>query len=149
MISKLIDEQIEEILSGHTFGRVGCNDGYNTYIYPMNYVYTGKYIICHSLPGSKIQVMRQNKRICMQVDKVDNETNWKSIIVLGEYQEIEDERERYDAMKVLVQQNLHIKLKEEDIKQHIKKQDDPRHNSSRPVIFRILIEEKTGCYENH
>lgn len=151
MIGKLSDEQIEELLTSNTFGRVGCNDGFNTYIYPINYVYNGKFILCHSQPGSKIQVMRQNKRVCLQVDRIEHETNWKSVLVLGEYQEIEDERERYNAITVLVQQHLHIKLNEEYFSGKTKQQDDHQHDqlNNRPVIFRIAIDEKTGRYENH
>jgi nitroimidazol reductase NimA-like FMN-containing flavoprotein (pyridoxamine 5'-phosphate oxidase superfamily) len=150
MIGKLKDEQIEELLSSFSFGRIGCNDGYNTYIYPLNFVYNGKYLLCHSQIGSKIRVMRENKRVCLQVDQITNETNWKSVMVLGDYQEIENERERYLAMKVLLERKLHTKISEEYFLKGTKQLHDSLQQSlnSRPVIFRIVIEEKTGRYEN-
>jgi uncharacterized protein len=150
MIGKLNDEQIDELLYSCSIGRIGCNDGYNTYIYPLNYVYAGKYLLCHSQIGSKIQVMRQNKRVCLQVDEIKHGTNWKSVMVLGDFREIEEERERYSAMKALLERKLHTKISEEYLLQDTKQLHDSLQQSfnSRPVFFRIVIEEKTGRFEN-
>src|SRR3954453_18994958 len=108
MVSTLSNEEIEVVLAGNALGRLGCNDGFNTYVFPVNYLYDGKYILCHSLLGFKIQVMRQNKRVCFLVDEVVDFTNWKSVMVLGEYQELKDIRERLPAMKAFIKHMLHI-----------------------------------------
>lgn len=149
MIGWLTNEQVEEILKNNLFGHIGCNDGYNTYIYPINYVYDGKYIICHSQHGAKTNIMRQNKRVCFQVDEVKDIMNWKSVMVLGEYYEVEDERERYDAMKSFLDKMLHMKINKPGFQSGIteEKAKAHAHTTSKPVIFRISIEERSGRYE--
>lgn len=146
MIGRLTDEEIEAVLKENVFGHIGCNDGFNTYVFPINYVYDGVSVICHSQAGAKIDVMRQNKRVCFQVDEVNNFMNWKSVMVLGEYREAEDERERYNALKTFVEHLLYMKISKPDLvpgaEQHIHKP-----STARPVIYRILIEERSGRFE--
>ncbi len=73
MVGKLTEQQIEDLLKDNVWGHLGCNDGFNTYVYPINYLYDGKYITCHSQKGFKLEVMRQNNRVCLQVDDVKND----------------------------------------------------------------------------
>ena len=80
MIVKLTEQEIEELLKDNVWGHLGCNDGLNTYVYPLNYLYDGKYITCHSQEGFKVQVMRKNNRVCFQVDEIKNDKNWKSVM---------------------------------------------------------------------
>ena len=149
MIGKLTNEQIEEVLKENVWGHLGCNDGFNTYVYPINYLYDGKYITCHSQRGLKMQVMQQNSRVCLQVDEVKDDKDWKSVMVHGEYHEVVDEREYNDATKAFADRRLFLKISESPIlpgsnKQGVKIQS----NDSKPAIFRIVIDEKNGRFEN-
>jgi len=149
MIEKLTNGQIEEVLKDNVWGHLGCNDGFNTYVYPFNYLYDGKYITCHSQQGFKTQVMRQNKRVCFQVDEVNNDKDWKSVMVLGEYQEVNDELEYKDAMKVFDSRRLFLKISESSILSGSTEQEVKMQlKDSKPVIFRIVIDEKSGRFEN-
>ena len=149
MIGKLTEVEIEEVLLDNVLGRLGFNDGFNTFIYPINYVYDGNYIICHSQPGHKIQVMRKNKRICLQVDEINKDINWRSVLLLGDYQELVEERDRHNAMKLFVDRYLHVKMKDPAITYGIKSLGNlEQQENSRPVFYRILIDEKSGRFEN-
>jgi uncharacterized protein len=72
MIEYLTREQAASLLVAHSFGHIGCNDGFNTYVYPTNYVFEGNYIYCHSMPGTRIAIMRINKKVCLQVDEIQD-----------------------------------------------------------------------------
>jgi uncharacterized protein len=150
MIGQLNRQDAELLLLKQVVGRIGCNDGFNTYIYPVNYLFDGKHIVCHSLWGAKIQVMRLNKRVCFLVDEIIDFMNWKSVMVLGEYQEIEEERDRYQAMKAFVDRRLYIKINETSIIKDTQNQANlhQHEGDSKPVIYRIVPEEITGRYEN-
>ena len=50
--------------------------------------------MAHSLKGMKIEMMRKKPKVCFEVDEMKNFTNWRSVIVWGEYQEFTEERER-------------------------------------------------------
>lgn len=148
MIGKLNEAEIEEMLKDNVWGHLGCNDGFNTYIYPTNYLYDGKCILCHSQMGSKVMVMQKNSRVCFQVDEVTNHRNWKSIMVLGEFQELTEERERHNAMKAFVERRLFIKISESFLPGVNEENEQVGlMKSSRPVIYRIVIDEKSGRYE--
>jgi uncharacterized protein len=148
MIGYLTNEQSETVLSENVFGRIGCNDGYNTYIYPTNYVYDGRYIFCHSLPGSKIHVMRRNKRVCFQVDSIKDFMNWKSVMVLGNYAELTEARDRYYALKAFVSKKLNLKISESVAAatggQNVLQKAPGK---IKPVIYRISVDEITGRFE--
>jgi len=149
MIGKLTEQEIEEFLKDNLWGHLGCNDGFNTYVYPTNYLYDGKYITCHSQPGFKIQVMRQNTRVCLQVDVVKDDKNWESVMVLGEYQEVFDEREYYDAMKAFDDRRLFLKISGSALVPRANEEANMLlKNDIRPTIYRIVISEKTGMFEN-
>jgi len=150
MIGKLTTKEIEEVLMKNMLGRIGCNDGYNTYVIPINYVYDGKYILAHSQLGLKIQIMRQNPRVCFEVDEIANFNNWKSVIVLGVYLEVVTERDRYNAMQFFIKRMLHVKISKTAMPNEIY----ANHASTselaqtvKPIIYRIYIEEKSGRFE--
>jgi hypothetical protein len=150
MIGKLNDEEIEKLLSSNTLGRIGCNDGTKTYVVPINYVYDGKFIIAHSTEGMKIEMMRKNPSICFEVDEMHTLTNWKSVIVWGQFQELTDERDRYYAMKIFVDRMMYMKISETAKPPELTEQRvHPRSPGNiRPVIYRFVITEKTGRFEN-
>jgi uncharacterized protein len=150
MIGILSEEEIEEVLKNNTLGHIGCNDGFNTYVYPINYLYDGKFIICHSPFGSKIQVMRQNKRVCFLVEEVTDSSHWRSVLLLGDYQELGDERNRAYYMKEFNDRNMHLKISESLLWQDSTKNETEQHGLKdvRPAIYRIIIDEKNGRYED-
>jgi nitroimidazol reductase NimA-like FMN-containing flavoprotein (pyridoxamine 5'-phosphate oxidase superfamily) len=149
MIGKLTDEQIEEVLKSNVLGRIGCQDNNKIYVVPVNYVYDDKYIIAHSVEGMKIRMMRKNHSVCFEIDEMKNFTNWKSVIAWGEYQELTEERDRYYAMKLFVDRMMHMKISETALPPEIsEKRVHPRSPGNiRPVVFRIVISEKTGRFE--
>jgi uncharacterized protein len=150
MIGKLNKEQIEEVLKENVLGRIGCNDAKKTYVVPINYVYDGRFIIGHSIVGLKIKMMRKNPEVCFEVDAMKSFTNWKSVIVWGTYQELTDEKERYQAMKLFVDRMMKMKISETAIPPEISEQRVHTRSPGniKPVIYRVAITEKTGRFEN-
>ncbi|MBL7748970.1 MAG: pyridoxamine 5'-phosphate oxidase family protein, partial [Chitinophagaceae bacterium] len=112
MTGHLTDEEINELLTENIFGRIGCTDGKQPYVVPTNYIFDGKQIIAHSATGRKIRVMRDNPFVCLEVDEVKSFTDWKSVIVFGRYEEITEEKEQLQAMKLFVNRMLHLKMSE-------------------------------------
>ncbi|HSN60666.1 MAG TPA: pyridoxamine 5'-phosphate oxidase family protein [Ferruginibacter sp.] len=149
MIGPLTRDEIEEVLSQNVFGHLGCNDGFNTFVYPVSYIYDGKFIISHSQNGSKIEAMRQNKRVCLQVDEIKDFNNWKSVMVLGDFQELKEERQRYEVIKAFVDRNLHLKMNNPLLLSGSREQHTNLflEGDLRPVFYRVLIDEINGRYE--
>jgi uncharacterized protein len=150
MIGRLNSEQIEKVLKENVLGRIGCSAGKKTYVVPVNYVYDDKFIIAHSVMGLKIEMMRKNPQVCFEVDEMKSLTNWKSVIAWGEYQELTGERDRYYAMKLFVDRMMHMKISESAIPPEItvKKVNPGLPGSIKPIVYRIVITEKTGRFES-
>lgn len=150
MIGRLTPKEIEEVLNANVLGRIGCNDGEKTYVVPINYVYDGKHIIGHSVAGMKIDMMRKNPSVCFEVDEMKNFTNWKSVIVWGTYEELKNEEERYSAMRSFVERMMHMKISETAVlPESAEKRIHPRSPGNiKPVIYRIVINEKSGRFES-
>lgn len=138
-------EEIKNIISENSFGYIGCNDGFNTYIYPTYYYYDGKFIICQGMYSPIIEVMRQNNRICFQIESNPISPFRKSITVLGEFKEIKDIRQRFAAIKAFVERDLHLKAKRQ-LPPSIKMDEFflNKENLPKPIIYSISIDEVSG-----
>lgn len=150
MIGNLNTEKIKQVLEQNTIGRIGCNADGKTYVVPVNYVFDGNSIICHSLPGLKIDIMRKNPDVCFEVDEMKDSSNWRSVILQTRYQELTEERERYAAMKLFVDRMMRLKISETAILPELTTERvHPRSPGHiKPIIYRLIIQEMTGRYEN-
>ena len=103
MFGNLDESAIETILHRQVIGHIGCHANDTTYVVPISYAYENGCVYAHSEEGMKVNMMRQNPKVCFEVDEMKNLRNWKSVIAWGEYQELTDERARYAAMKLFVE----------------------------------------------
>ncbi|MEO5563692.1 MAG: pyridoxamine 5'-phosphate oxidase family protein [Chitinophagaceae bacterium] len=149
MTGRLSDDKVENLLLNNSLGRIGCSDGSRIYVVPVNYVYHENHILIHSVEGMKIQMMRSNPDVCFEVDEIKSFTNWESVIAWGKYQELTDSRERYNAMQLFVDRTLRLKISETAALPGLKEQRvHPRSPGNiKPIIYRIVLSEKTGRYE--
>jgi len=151
MLGELTSDEIEEVLKSNLLGRIGCGNGKKIYVVPVNYVYDGQYIFAHSQEGMKINMMRTNPSVCFEVDEVKSFTDWRSVILWGVYQELSDERSRYYAMKVFAERMMHVK---DSITAQLPGALEAgsgygnfEYSSTKPVIYRIVINERSGRFE--
>src|SRR5687767_3392985 len=100
MIGNLNEQECLKLLDKNFFGRLACCENNHPYLTPISYVYHDGYIITHSIRGKKIRIMRNNPHVCLQVDEIETYENWRSVIILGQYEEITGEMEQYEAMKI-------------------------------------------------
>ena len=108
MIEPLGKEDAQALLRSHRYGRLGCCFNGEPYVVPINYVYDGETVYIHSLMGLKIQMMRENPMICLQVDEVKDEYNWQSVIAFGKYEEITDAQEHERRLAAIFQKMPHL-----------------------------------------
>ncbi|WP_153801215.1 pyridoxamine 5'-phosphate oxidase family protein [Foetidibacter luteolus] len=143
-------EEQEKLMSRNIFGRLGCCDGDRTYIVPVNYAYDGKSIYAHSGEGLKIAIMRSNPRVCFTVDEITSFTHWLSVIAWGTYQELMDARYRMYAIKLFNEKMMHIPLSATAAIPLLSTDGNSFQYPGRvkAVIYRIIISEKTGRFEN-
>ncbi len=147
MVEELSKEEMIQVLRTNFIGRLGLHDGHKNYIIPTNYVYDGKFILCHAVEGNKIKVMRQYPAVCFEVEEIRDFTHWRSILAQGWYQELTEERDRYHAMKSFVDRGLQLKLPHSFTEAAPVGHFALPNRMERPVIYRIVITEITGKFE--
>lgn len=115
MIHDMKPQEIDELLSNAPFGRLALADGEEPYIVPLSYVYANKTIYFHSWhEGKKIEIMRSNPKVCFEVDEYEGDINkWKSIILSGIAEEVNDYNE-----KIMVMQAFFKKYGMPDVSTH-------------------------------
>ncbi|HRO43648.1 MAG TPA: pyridoxamine 5'-phosphate oxidase family protein [Flavipsychrobacter sp.] len=149
MLSKLTQEEMEEMLRNNMIGRLGCNDGERTYVVPISYVYENGALLCHSHDGMKIQMMRRNPFVCFEIDEVRDFNNWRSVIAWGVYQELTEERDIEYARQFFSDYMLQMKTQETAAPPH---QQESRFHELKPeyvpaLYYRIHLQKITGRYE--
>jgi nitroimidazol reductase NimA-like FMN-containing flavoprotein (pyridoxamine 5'-phosphate oxidase superfamily) len=152
MIGDLSASQMEQVLRTEVVGRIGCHTGDRTYVVPISYIYHEGSIYGHSSPGMKIEMMRQNPKVCFEVEHIDDLANWQSVILWGTYEELEG-AEAEMAMSLLVGRLTPL-ISEEGGRLphpwngHGGSTEHILHRASRHgVLYRIQVTEKTGRYE--
>jgi len=151
MIGKLTSGEIENLLHQQFIGHLGCQDKDTVYVVPVSYAYDGGNIYCHSLEGQKVAMMRNNPKVCFQVDEMKDMANWKSVITWGDFEEIDDQMERMKALHILSARRLPISS---SITTHLGETwpfTDEGANVLKGIaglFFRISLKEKSGEYES-
>jgi len=75
MIGDLDKYEIEKVLRQQIIGRLACHANDKTYIVPISYAYDGIYIYGHTYEGMKIRMMRENPKVCFEVEIMENMAN--------------------------------------------------------------------------
>lgn len=140
-------DDTEILLQQQLVGRIGCHFKDVTYVVPISYAYDGTYIYGHTFEGMKIDMMRKNPKVCFQADDTRDLSNWQSVIVWGEFEELLHEPERSQALQKLTERKLPLISSET---MHLTSQwpfKDEDVSQISGVVFRIRVTEKTGRFE--
>jgi nitroimidazol reductase NimA-like FMN-containing flavoprotein (pyridoxamine 5'-phosphate oxidase superfamily) len=147
MLGKLNEHEIDNLLLRQAVGRIACCSAGKPYIVPVTYVYDGNCIIGQSREGLKLQILRKNPKVCFEVDAMTDMTNWQSVVLSGVFEELKGEAEEL-AREYLFHHFMHL-MTNQTVHAHehevITEVDDD--NRIKPVMYRIIITEKTGRYE--
>ena len=87
MLGELDAAQCEDVLRTEVIARIGCMSDGRVYVVPVTYVYDGTYVYGHAMDGAKLRAMRANPQVCVEVEQVDNLSNWRSVIAWGTFEE--------------------------------------------------------------
>lgn len=149
MKGELSLNQINNLLASQVIGRLACCDGKFPYIVPMMYTFDGEYIYGQTNEGKKLDIMRKNPNIAFQVDAYIDIFNWQSVIVYGQFEEIEGHDNAYIKEK-LVNKVMPL-MTGSSVHQHqhaLTCQDETTNNKNfKLFMFKISITEKTGRFE--
>lgn len=98
----LTNEEARKLIQASRVARLGCVVNGEPYVVPINCYLEGDNLYSHSLPGLKISGLRENPRACVQVDDIQDDLRWRSVIAFGQYEEITNPIERADVLAKLL-----------------------------------------------
>lgn len=93
LITRMRSRECREMLKRLGYGRLACASNNRPYIVPLYFAYDADRLCCFSTVGRKIEWMRLNPLVCVQLDEIRGHDEWTSIVVMGQYVEIPNGRE--------------------------------------------------------
>lgn len=142
MIGVLPDDEIERMLSQEFVGRLGCSAGGRPYVVPVAYAYHGGCVYSHTTEGLKIRIMRRNPNVCFEVDRVQDEVNWRSVVARGTFEELHGPAAE-DAMRLILLKFLPAKVRDPAAELAVSR---PGVLEKDAVVYRIRLTERTGRF---
>lgn len=146
MTGELTQAQIENIIQSQSICRLGCIDANRPYIVPISYYYDGNYLYCQSEEGKKMEAMRKNPSVCIQMDIINSINNYQSVIVFGEFEELKEwkaEKARKEMFEKIYSLLTHSRTHPFEHESNHELDDTQR---TKKMMFRIRIKEKSGRY---
>jgi len=136
MTRMLSEAEARNFIADGKIGRLGCVVNGEPYVVPINYVFEDQSIYSHSLPGRKIEALRAHSRACLQVDEIETDFEWHSVIAFGNFEEIRVPSDRKSILgKLLARFPLLTPV------ESVMAQDAGAPDT---VVFRIIIDRITG-----
>jgi nitroimidazol reductase NimA-like FMN-containing flavoprotein (pyridoxamine 5'-phosphate oxidase superfamily) len=130
-------------LARTSLGRLACAHQNQPYVTPIYFAYREPCLYGFTTPGLKVEWMRLNPLVCIEVDQVDQRNQWMSIVIFGRYEELRNDEpewkdERLRAFEILQQ---HARWWEPACA-------SSRHRDTAqelvPIFYRIHIDRITG-----
>ncbi|MGB8830523.1 MAG: pyridoxamine 5'-phosphate oxidase family protein, partial [Candidatus Sulfotelmatobacter sp.] len=109
MVVEMTEQECRDLLARSSLGRLGCSKNDQPYVVPINFAYEGDYFYVLSTMGQKIEWMRANPKVCVEVDEIAKQAEWMSVVVNGSYQELPEPQyaeERARARKLLEKRTM-------------------------------------------
>lgn len=124
------------------FAHLACHHKNDLYLVPITYAFQDGTLYSHTGPGKKIEIMRKNPHVCIQVEDIENYFEWKSAIAWGDFEELHGD-EAAHAVRLLIQQ---FAEKERPTRRSDLVADFPEELDS-AILFKVKIKECTGRFE--
>lgn len=142
LVEEMTIEECRRTMSTASFGRLASAHDGQPYVLPISFSMDGDYAYVFSMPGQKVEWMRLNPRVCLEVDSVKAQDEWTSVVALGRYEELSDTPERRPellrAQQVLQRRTMWWQPGATIVASAIVQKD------AAPVLYRICVERMTG-----
>lgn len=109
-IERMSPADCRKFIAGVGLGRLGCAKDNQPYVLPIYFIFQNDRIYSFSTLGRKIEIMRANPLVCLEVDDIRGRDQWTSVVITGRFEELMDvpeyQEERETAKQKLEQRAL-------------------------------------------
>jgi hypothetical protein len=89
------------LVQSQRIARLGCCRDDQPYVVPIHYAFLLNRFFSFSMPGQKIDTMRNNPKVCVEIEHFSGDGNWKCVVCDGIFHELTSEAERQTAWESL------------------------------------------------
>ncbi len=141
-IQEIALEECQKAFLDAGCGRLACALDNQPYVVPIHFCVDGHYAYAFSMPGKKIEWMRKNPLVCLEIDDVTGRDDWISIVATGRYEELpntpEFQSDRTRALELMQERCMWWQPGSVPLN------DDVNGPKVSLVVFRIALERLTG-----
>jgi hypothetical protein len=139
VIREMTDQECYTMLAGTSIARLACAVHNQPYIVPLHVDFRGGVLYGYATLGQKIEWMRQNPLVCLEMDAFSGQEQWASVVVFGNYEELPNTPEHAGSRAIaheLFQRRpgwwepASVRVGEHDVRA--------------PIVFRIHIARVSG-----
>jgi len=131
-------EEIVAVLQQVEYAHLACAVNERPYIVPIHFVYSQPYLYIFTSEGKKTDMLARNSQICMQVEDVRKADTWRSVIVEGRAERLNQPESREEALALIRRRNPSLTPAKS------RTWKDKWGFERVPVIYRIQPEVLTG-----
>ena len=89
-IQEMSESDCSKALATARLGRLACSHDNQPYVVPIYFVYEEPYLYGFTTLGQKVEWMRSNPLVCVELGEIENSEEWTSILIFGRYEELPD-----------------------------------------------------------
>jgi len=95
LIHELTPADCADILDRSSLAHLACCHRNQPYVVPVSFTYDARHacLFSFSSVGRKVEWMRENPNVCLEIEDVDDRFNWTTVVVFGRYDEITDDKD--------------------------------------------------------
>ena len=101
LIHELSSNECAKVLRRINLGRLGCSRFDQPYIVPIHFSFDAQRncLYAFSTIGQKIDWMRENPKVCLEVEDIGDKDHWTTVLVTGRYEEIHQKPQEAEARR--------------------------------------------------
>lgn len=97
--------EAREVLGQLDYAHLAVAEDNIPYVVPVHYAFDGDDLFIYTTEGKKADIIRVNPEICLQAEEVEDNENWRSVMVSGTAEQITDEDSKQKALDLLLKIN--------------------------------------------
>jgi nitroimidazol reductase NimA-like FMN-containing flavoprotein (pyridoxamine 5'-phosphate oxidase superfamily) len=141
VIHEMPPDECRQMLARIRLARLACARNNQPYVVPIHVDLDGGFLYAYATLGQKIEWMRENPLVCVEMDELTSHGQWATLIVFGKYEELPKTAEHQAARDVA----------EKLFQQHPmwwQPASVPVGSATQrmPIVFRIAVDQVTGRY---
>ena len=100
-VHELTHAECEDILSRIQIGHLACSRDDQPYIVPIHFSFNADASCLYAISplGQKIVLMRENPKVCVEVDDIVSRRIWTTVLAFGRYEEVTREPQDAEARR--------------------------------------------------